>query len=137
MKIVRPSFQICHSYVDKKVNAGKFNYRLKMLDIDGTFKYSPVILADISSPVKFELTQNYPNPFNPSTTIEYHLPVNSFVSIIVFDAVGKEISTLVNEFKPAGNYNIIFNGKGLSSGIYFYQMKAGNYIATKKLLLIK
>lgn len=126
-----------YSYVDKKVNAGKFNYRLKILDVDGTFKYSPVILADISSPVKFELKQNYPNPFNPSTTIEYQLPVSSFVSLIVFDAVGKKILTLVNEFKPAGNYNIIFNGQGLSSDIYFYQMRTGNYIATKKLLLIK
>ena len=85
----------------------------------------------------FKLNQNYPNPFNPTTTISYQIPHNEFVTIRIYDALGREVQTLLNENKNAGSYNISFNGVNLSSGIYFYQLKAGNYISIKKMVLMK
>jgi Secretion system C-terminal sorting domain len=91
----------------------------------------------------FKLEQNYPNPFNPSTRIRYSIPKNEFVILKIYDLLGNEIATLVNEEKPAGNYEITFNINSLrnktniSSGVYFYSLKAGDYLATKKLALIK
>jgi hypothetical protein len=81
--------------------------------------------------------QNYPNPFNPSTTISYNLLGKNFVTLKVYDVLGKEISTLVNEKKPAGTYGINFNTVGLGSGVYFYQLKAENFMETKKMILMK
>jgi hypothetical protein len=88
-------------------------------------------------PNKFELFQNYPNPFNPSTTINFSVPKTSLVTIKVYNILGKELSTLVNEEKSAGNYSVQFFGSKLSSGIYFYRMQAGSFSQTKKLLLLK
>jgi len=88
-------------------------------------------------PVKFKLSQNYPNPFNPATTIRYELPVKSFVSMKIFDLLGREITTLVNEIKPEGIYNIKFNGSALPSGIYICRLQAGNSAAVGKLILVK
>jgi hypothetical protein len=85
----------------------------------------------------FALLQNYPNPFNPSTAISYRLPVSSQVTLKVYDILGTEIETLVNEEKPAGSYEIEFNAVGLSSGIYFYKLQAGSFIQTKKMILLK
>ncbi len=90
-----------------------------------------------SMPKKYELEQNYPNPFNPTTTINYSVPKSSTVTIKIYDILGKEVETLVNEQKTAGNYKIEFNADKLASGIYFYQMRAGNFISTKKLVLLK
>jgi hypothetical protein len=108
-----------------------------MVDLDGTSKYSIIVDVDVASPNKFELSNAYPNPWNPTTTIRYQIPVNILVSIKVFDALGKEVTTLVNEIKPPGSYEVMFNGKGLSSGIYYYQMNAGTFFETKKFVLIK
>jgi hypothetical protein len=90
-------------------------------------------------PLEYKLGQNYPNPFNPSTTIEYSVPQNSFVTLKVYDISGKEVATLVNTETSAGNYSLNFNADvyHLSSGIYFYKLTAGNEVAVKKLLLIK
>jgi len=89
----------------------------------------------------YNLSQNYPNPFNPTTTIKYQIPEMSFINIKVYDVLGSEIATLVNEDKPAGEYNVEFSAIGgggeLTSGIYFYQLRAGNYIETKKMVLMK
>ncbi|MCO6448559.1 MAG: T9SS type A sorting domain-containing protein [Ignavibacterium album] len=93
----------------------------------------------------FYLSQNFPNPFNPRTVIGYQLPVSSDVKIKVYDVLGNEIATLVDEYKPAGSYEVEFNtaslssrtGLALTSGVYFYQLKTGNFIKTKKLILIK
>jgi DNA-binding beta-propeller fold protein YncE/fibronectin type 3 domain-containing protein len=86
---------------------------------------------------KYELGQNYPNPFNPTTTIEYAMPQAGVVTLKVYDVLGREVTTLVNERKAAGNYAVPFNGSGLASGVYFYKLTAGNFTATKKLLLVK
>jgi len=85
----------------------------------------------------YTLKQNYPNPFNPTTTIEYSVPKESFITIKVFNLTGKEITTLVNGEKPAGNYSLIFKAISLPSGIYFYKMIAGNFVSIKKFILIK
>ena len=88
-------------------------------------------------PHAFELTQNYPNPFNPSTAIRFGLPRDLLVSLHVFDLLGREVAVLVNEKRAAGVYEITFDGSRLASGVYFYRLQAGDYIATKKLLLLK
>ncbi len=93
-------------------------------------------------PEEFYLYQNYPNPFNPSTVISYQLPVNGKITLKVYDILGNEVAILVNEEKLAGKYEVIFNvethrNASLASGIYFYRLQAGNYIETKKMILIK
>lgn len=92
---------------------------------------------DNTIPRTFELSQNYPNPFNPSTSIEYSIPKQSHVTIKVYDLLGREITTLLNEAKPAGNYSVNFDGSGLSSGVYFYRLTTDKFNETKKLLLLK
>ena len=88
-------------------------------------------------PDQFYLGQNYPNPFNPSTSIQYAISSEQFVSLKVYDVLGNEIATLVNEEKPVGNYKIVFNGNNLSSGVYFYRIQTGNFTDTKKFVLMK
>jgi plastocyanin len=85
----------------------------------------------------FELKQNYPNPFNPSTRINFAMPNASFVNLKVYDAIGNEIAVLVNEEKQAGNYYVDFEASNLSGGIYFYQIRAGSFIETRKMTLLK
>ena len=85
----------------------------------------------------FKLSQNYPNPFNPSTTINFVVPYQTRVTLKVYNVLGSEVATLVNGEKPAGSYNVTFNAGNLASGVYFYQLQAGNFIATKKLMLVK
>jgi hypothetical protein len=85
----------------------------------------------------FELEQNYPNPFNPSTSIQYTLGSKQFVSLKVYNVVGKEVAALVNEEKETGYHSIIFNANDFPSGVYFYKISAGSFIQTKKMLLIK
>jgi hypothetical protein len=85
----------------------------------------------------FSLDQNYPNPFNPSTTIKFSIPNEEFVSLKVFNSLGEEVAELLNETKPAGNYSVSFNASSLTSGVYFYKISAGNFIETKKMILIK
>ena len=99
----------------------------------GRNNLSPVV----NNKKNFRLNQNYPNPFNPSTTINYNLPVDSKVSIKVYDLVGKVVAELVNGIQSAGNHSINFNAKNLTSGIYFYRINAGNYSDVKKMILIK
>ncbi|MGB8317163.1 MAG: T9SS type A sorting domain-containing protein, partial [Ignavibacteriaceae bacterium] len=86
---------------------------------------------------KSELLQNYPNPFNPTTNIKFRIAEIGLVTLKVFDILGREVATLIDEEKPAGQYTINFNAAELASGVYFYQLKAGNFLRTKKLLLLK
>ena len=92
---------------------------------------------DFTSPTEFALEQNYPNPFNPNTKIKYSIPQSSNTTIKVFDVLGNEIKTLIDEYKPAGKYEIEFNAANLPSGVYFYQLQAGEFISTKKMILLK
>ena len=109
--------------------------------IDGVYR---ALLTDVTPVEKIEsitttysLSQNYPNPFNPVTSIQYTISSRQFVTIKVYDILGKEVATLANEEKTAGSYEVQFDGSGLTSGIYFYQLKAGNYSATKKMILLR
>jgi len=130
-----------YSFVDKDITAGKYQYRLKQIDFNGSFEYSNVISVELDLPTKFTLEQNYPNPFNPSTIISYRLPVSSKVTLKVYDVLGREVVTLVDEYRPAGIYEVEFNPessiKNPASGIYFYQLKTGEFLETKKMILIK
>ena len=89
------------------------------------------------TPQKYSLSQNYPNPFNPSTQISYQVPSSSRVSLKVFDVLGREVATLVNEVKPAGTYTATFNANSIPSGVYFYRLQSGSFTETKRLVLIK
>jgi hypothetical protein len=91
----------------------------------------------INKPIEFSLNQNFPNPFNPATTIIYQLPYSSNITLKIFNTLGEEIETLVNEYKTAGRYQTEFNATNLPSGVYFYQLRAGSFVQTKKMLLLK
>lgn len=88
-------------------------------------------------PARYQITQNYPNPFNPTTNIQFDLPKESFVTLKVYNLLGQELATLVDEKRSAGRYQIQFNGASLPSGIYFYRLTAGDFVPTKKCLLLK
>ncbi len=83
------------------------------------------------------LSQNYPNPFNPTTLIKYQIPVESFTTLKVYDVLGNEVATLINEEKPAGNYEVEFNSAGFASGVYLYKLQAGEFIEMKKMIILK
>ncbi len=126
-----------YSFVDASAN-GNVAYRLKQIDRDGKFSYSQSVEIIVGvAPKEFALAQNYPNPFNPSTRIRYQLPVNSYVTLKVYDAIGREVATLVNEVKEAGNYSATFDASKLSSGIYFARLQSGEKVQLKKMMLIK
>ena len=108
-----------------------------ILKNDSSYIVTQLIEEDINIVSDFSLSQNYPNPFNPTTAIKYHIPEFSFVTLKVYDVLGSEVETIVNEEKPAGNYEADFDGANLPSGVYFYQLISGNFIETKKMLLIK
>jgi len=126
-----------YDFTDANAVNGKNIYRLKQIDLDGTSSYSKIIEIDLTAPFNFALEQNYPNPFNPATTIGFTIPTTSNVSLKIFNVLGKEVTTLVNETKSAGNYSVRFNATGLSSGIYFYKLTTDNFTATKKFTLLK
>jgi len=95
------------------------------------------MFVEIENEVDYKLYQNYPNPFNPTTSIRYELPLDGVATLKIFDILGQEIETIVNEFKNAGGYEIDFNATGLPSGIYFYQLQAGSFVETKKMVLLR
>ncbi|MDZ7624589.1 MAG: lectin like domain-containing protein [Ignavibacteriaceae bacterium] len=119
------------------INATALEYRLKQIDYNGSYSYSDIVAVGNLSPNGFVLEQNYPNPFNPSTTIKYAVANKQFVSIKVFDVIGNEIATLVNEEKPAGTYEVEFNANQLSAGVYYYSIVTEGFVQTKKMILLK
>ena len=126
-----------YSFADQSPVTGKSYYRLKQIDFDGSYEYSNVIEVDLTLPIEFSLEQNYPNPFNPATSIQYTISSKQNVQLLVYNVLGKEIATLVNEEKPAGNYEVNFDASKLSSGVYFYQLQAGSFVETKKMIIIR
>ena len=127
-----------YSYTDRLagVTVPRLYYRLKQTDFDGSYNYSDISTAEIA-PASFELAQNYPNPFNPSTVISYSLPENEFVTLKVYDVLGNEVASLVNEQKTAGKYSVNFDASDLGSGVYFYTLKAGANMQSRKMILVK
>ena len=136
-----------YSYTAKNLQSGKYQFRLKMIDNDGTFEYSKIIETDITLPKNFMLSQNYPNPFNPSTKIDYQLPVNANVKIEIYNIIGQKVADLINEDQAAGFYTIEFSAgsmhKNLTSGVYIYRLTAVNkqagvnYTNLKKMIMLK
>jgi hypothetical protein len=117
---------------------GSVAYRLKQIDRDGGFEYTGQVEVFVEQIVTtYALTQNYPNPFNPSTTIQYQIPVSGNVSLKVYDMLGKEVAAPVNGFHPAGVHAVSFDASQLSSGIYFYQLRSGSFLQTRRMQLLK
>ena len=132
-----------YSFTDKNLQAGKYQYRLKMIDNDGSFEYSKIVETEVASPKIFELSQNYPNPFNPSTRIDYQVPVDAKVIMEVYNIAGQKVSELVNQEQSAGYYTVDFGASKLSSGVYIYRIVASdkatgnNFSLIKKMMLLK
>jgi len=127
-----------YSFSDKMNISGKYYYRLKQLDNNGSFKYSTPVEVNFNSHVNsFNLDQNYPNPFNPGTVIAYSLPEASNVKLSVYNALGQQVKIVENVYKNAGNYKVNFNAGNLNSGIYFYKIEAGQFSRIMKMILIK
>jgi len=126
-----------YQFTDTELQPGKYFYRLKQIDYDGSFEYSKIVEIEVNSPVKFALSQNYPNPFNPATKISFQISQQNFVTLKIYDVLGKEVETLINKEMEAGRYKIDFDAAGLTSGIYFYQLKSGEFSSTRKMTLLK
>jgi hypothetical protein len=126
-----------YSFTDKNLQSGKYQYRLKMIDNDGSFQYSQVVETEVGLPNSFALSQNYPNPFNPNTVILYSLPLASNVKLIVYNSLGQTVRVLENGFRNAGSYSVNLNASELSSGTYFYKIEAGPFSQIKKMMLLK
>lgn len=133
-----------YRYTDKKLNSGKYTYRLKMVDNDGSYQYSNTVETEISLPKEYAISQNYPNPFNPTTRIDYQLPFDSKVSIELFGITGEKIATIINGEISAGYYTIDVNAStlNLASGVYVYRISAvgqnnQSFVRVKKLMLTK
>ncbi|MFH0733602.1 MAG: T9SS type A sorting domain-containing protein [bacterium] len=127
-----------YSYIDENLASGKYNYQLFQIDYDGTRSLVAKTDVEVSSvPNNFSLSQNYPNPFNPTTTIKFALPTTSNVKLTIYNTIGKEIAVLVNGSMEAGNHNVNWNAGNNTSGMYFFKLEAGNFTATKKMMLIK
>jgi len=132
-----------YSYTDNSTLSGKYYYRLRQVDLDGSFEYSDIVEVDVNIPIKFLLDQNYPNPFNPSTTIRFALPTKAKVNIRLYNTLGQEVANILSsEQLDAGIHETIFNASNFSSGVYFYRLEAkgedgSNFAKTKRMLLIK
>ncbi len=127
-----------YSFTDRNVSSGKYTYRLKQIDFNGNYEYhnlnSEVV---IGTPEKFSLHQNYPNPFNPTTNISYDLTNEGKVTLKIYNTSGKEIATLVNEFKTAGYHSVTFDATGISSGVYYYKLEGNGFSKVMKMILVK
>jgi len=133
-----------YSFVDATVEAGKtYTYRLRSVDYDGTIHdYAQTVSVEVREPVQarvyeYALEQNYPNPFNPTTTIRYSLKETGKVSVRVYDVMGREVKVLVDGVQGAGEYSVVMDATGLSSGVYVYQLRAGGLLLTRKMVLAK
>ncbi len=133
-----------YSFTDKNLNVGKYNYRLKIVDFDGTFEYSNIVEAEVSLPKEYAISQNYPNPFNPSTRIDYQLPFDSKITLELYAITGEKVATLINNELTAGYYTVDIDAGvlNLASGMYIYRMTAlnstgQNFVQVKQLMLTK
>jgi hypothetical protein len=124
-------------FKDNNLKSGSYNYRLKQIDLDGTYEYSQVVEVEINVPDEYNLSQNFPNPFNPVTTIQFNLPQNEYVTLKIFDVLGNEVATIASGEFNAGSHKIEFSADKLSSGIYLYRITAGKYTNVKKLQVLK
>jgi hypothetical protein len=131
-----------YSYSDQSLSNGKYYYRLKQIDYDGSFTYSEVVEAEVSLPAIFALQQNYPNPFNPTTSIQFSLPVDAQLTISIYNLVGEKVAEVASGNFSTGSHNVTFDASKLTSGIYFYRLDATGvdgktFSSVKKMTLMK
>lgn len=126
-----------YNFIDRKTIPGKYSYRLKQIDIDGSYKYYYSNTLTVQTNLKYSLSQNYPNPFNPETQINFSIPVNSKVKIEIYNTAGQLINTLLDNVLNAGYHSINWTASKYSSGIYYYKITAGDYTQTKKCILLE
>ncbi|HCY75889.1 MAG TPA: hypothetical protein DHV28_08195 [Ignavibacteriales bacterium] len=126
-----------YSFEDNGLTPGEYSYRIKQIDNDGQFEYSKTIEVDFNSPKLFELSQNYPNPFNPKTTIRFSIPEAGNVKISLYNPLGQEVSTILNEVRESGTHIVNFDASELNSGMYIYKLESGSFIQTRKMILLK
>jgi hypothetical protein len=126
-----------YSFIDKNLSPGEYQYRLKIIDNDGTIEYSKIVNSTVEPPAKFALNQNYPNPFNPSTVISFQIPEQGETELKVFDALGNEVATIVDETMEAGVHEVEFNAAELTSGVYIYTLISSEFSQSQKMLLLK
>jgi hypothetical protein len=126
-----------YRFTDRSVEPGKYVYRLKQMDFNGQFEYSPEIEVDVHPPLQFTLEQNYPNPFNPSTKIKFGLAENTNVKLSVYNILGELVATLVNNQLAAGFYEVEFDAASLPSGMYVYSIETPTFKEVKKMMLMK
>lgn len=126
-----------YSFTDNHVSPGRYSYRLKQIDNNGSFSYSATTNIEVALPKEFALEQNFPNPFNPTTTIQYALPKEAHVTLAVYNTLGQKVADLVNEDKRPGYFDVQFDASRLSSGAYIYRIQAGGFVQTRKLVVIK
>ncbi len=126
-----------YSFVDDNLASGKYAYRLKQFDFDGTVELLNVVNVEVTTPVKYNLSQNYPNPFNPSTAIKFTLAKSGNVTLKIYNTLGEEVALLVNQVMESGNHEVNFDAFSLGSGIYFYRIEAGDFSQVKKMTLLK
>ena len=126
-----------YEFRDKNLTKGEYEYQLVQIDYNGTRKQIADTKVVITNPNDYSLYQNYPNPFNPATKIEFNIPYESDITLLVYDILGKIIYKLKQSGVKAGKHQLIFNGKNFSSGIYYYQIRTKDFIGTKEMLLVK
>ncbi|MDQ3021049.1 MAG: T9SS type A sorting domain-containing protein [Bacteroidota bacterium] len=127
-----------YTFIDRGLNTGKYNYRLKQIDFNGNYEYFNLSYnIEIGIPSVYNLSQNYPNPFNPITKIDYDIPYEGKVRIVLYDVSGREVAKLINDARPAGYYTLNFNALNFASGVYFYSLIAKDFFSTKKMMILK
>jgi hypothetical protein len=127
-----------YNFTDEGLVSGIYNYRIKQIDYNGSYKYYNLDEAvEISAPESYALSQNYPNPFNPTTKIKYSVPADGFVNISVYNVLGEKVTDIVNSIQKAGSYEVTFDASSIASGMYLYRMESGNFISVKKMMILK
>ncbi len=127
-----------YSFTDAGLASGIYNYRIKQMDFDGSYKYYQLEQeVEIGTPVSYDLSQNYPNPFNPTTKINYSVPADGFVNISVYNVLGEKVTNIVNSLQKAGSYEVTFDATNFASGMYLYRMESGDFVSVKKMMILK
>jgi hypothetical protein len=126
-----------YTFIDKNLKNGKYSYRLKQVDTDGSFEYYYTSDVDVKALEKYELNQNFPNPFNPVTNISYTILQPGNVKLTLYNALGQVVKSLINESKDAGTYNYTLTTDGLNSGVYFYKIETTNFTQIRKMIVVK
>jgi hypothetical protein len=133
-----------YSFTDRSAPGGKLCYRLRQIDLDGTSHFAQTVEVNVvastteaGQPTQTSLLQNYPNPFNPTTNIRFQTADIGHMKLAVYDLLGREVAILVDEQKPAGNYDVRFDPSGLAGGVYIYKLTAGSFVQSRKMLLMR